>query len=247
MNETLNRLSDVRPTPLSKRVFDLCVASIGLLALALLFPIIAVLIIVDSRGPVIYRQERIGRGGKSFTMYKFRTMARNAEALLSTLAYRNLGGDYLIRIPHDPRITRVGRWLRRTGLDEMPQFINILKGDMSLIGPRPQAPNEVALYTAKQRRRLEVLPGITGLWQVTARTDPSFDEWVRNDLKYIESWSIWLDFSILLRTPLSMFGSHPADQMAEESIRDARLRNWLDVHEEDFGVFADKFRLRGVR
>jgi lipopolysaccharide/colanic/teichoic acid biosynthesis glycosyltransferase len=137
-------------------------------------------------------------------MYKFRTMCADAERLLPQLAHRNLGGAYMIKIPGDPRVTRVGRFLRHTSLDELPQLINVLRGEMSLVGPRPQAPNEVALYTPHQRRRLHVLPGITGLWQVTARDNPSFDEWVRLDLAYIEHWSLWLDLRILARTVLQV-------------------------------------------
>src|SRR3990172_215857 len=141
--------------------------------------LVALLIRLDSPGPVIFRQRRVGRGGIPFDMYKFRTMQADAEAVLEALQEHNQGGDQLIRIPNDPRVTRVGRWLRGIGLDELPQLVNVLKGEMSLIGPRPQSPNEVALYDHHQRRRLEVLPGITGLWQVTSRGDPSFDEFVR--------------------------------------------------------------------
>jgi lipopolysaccharide/colanic/teichoic acid biosynthesis glycosyltransferase len=112
----------------------------------------------------------------------------------------------MIKIPDDPRVTRLGRILRRTSLDELPQLLNVLRGEMSLVGPRPQAPNEVALYTPYQRRRLAVLPGITGLWQVTARHSPSFDEWVRLDLAYIDGWSLGLDLGILLRTIGAIFG-----------------------------------------
>ncbi|MER3458655.1 MAG: exopolysaccharide biosynthesis polyprenyl glycosylphosphotransferase, partial [Chloroflexota bacterium] len=124
----------------------------------------------------------------------------DAEARLAELAEHNQGGAYFVQIPHDPRVTRVGRVLRYASLDELPQLINVLKGEMSLVGPRPQYPSEVALYTEEQRRRLEVLPGITGLWQVSGRSDLDFDEMCLLDLYYIESWSFWMDVQIILRT-----------------------------------------------
>lgn len=189
-----------RPTPVLKRAADILLAAAGLVLAAPLLLLIALLIRFDSPGPIVFRQRRVGRGGTMFDMYKFRTMQADAEALLPALQDRNQGGDQLIRIPDDPRVTRVGGWLRRIGLDELPQLVNVLKGEMSLIGPRPQTANEVALYTDHQRRRLEVLPGISGLWQVTSRHDPSFDEWVRLDLEYIDRWSFLLDMRIGLKT-----------------------------------------------
>jgi lipopolysaccharide/colanic/teichoic acid biosynthesis glycosyltransferase len=189
-----------RPTPLVKRTADVLVACIALVALIPLLLLIALIVRLDSPGPVIFRQRRVGRGGVQFDMYKFRTMQADAEALLPALQDRNHGGDRLVRIPEDPRVTWVGGWLRRIGLDELPQLINVLKGEMSLIGPRPQTANEVALYTDHERRRLEVLPGISGLWQVTSRDDTSFDKWVQLDLEYIDRWSVRLDLRIALKT-----------------------------------------------
>jgi lipopolysaccharide/colanic/teichoic acid biosynthesis glycosyltransferase len=183
-----------------KRALDFGLAAGGLVLTAPFWAVIALLIRRDSPGPVLFRTTRVGRAGRPFTMYKFRTMHVDAEAQLASLADRNLGGPYMIKIPDDPRVTRLGRILRRTSLDELPQLLNVLRGEMSLVGPRPQAPNEVALYTPHQRRRLAVLPGITGLWQVTARHSPSFDEWVRLDLAYIDGWSLGLDLRILVRT-----------------------------------------------
>ena len=206
-----------RPTPIRKRVVDFAVSVAALAILAPLLITIALAIRLDSPGSVTFRQRRVGRGGVSFEMYKFRTMRADAEALLPALQHRNQGGDYLIRIPNDPRVTRVGRWLRGIGLDELPQLINVLKGEMSLIGPRPQSPNEVALYDHHQRRRLEVLPGITGLWQVTSRGDPSFDEWVRLDLEYIDHWSFLLDVRIALRTSWMMVRLSQAEPTAVSS------------------------------
>ncbi len=188
-----------------KRLLDLGLTT---LALALTWPLwllIAAVIKLDSPGPVLFRSTRVGRQGRHFTMYKFRTMSVDAEALLPQIAHLNLGGPYMIKIPNDPRVTRVGRFLRRSGLDELPQLWHVLRGEMSLVGPRPQAPHEVALYTPHQRRRLAAVPGLTGLWQVTARDNPSFDEWVRLDLEYIDHWSLGLDLRIMWRTFAQMF------------------------------------------
>jgi lipopolysaccharide/colanic/teichoic acid biosynthesis glycosyltransferase len=169
----------------------------------LLSPLLAIIwfgIRLDSRGAAIFKAQRVGKHGQVFTMYKFRTMCVDAEARLVQIAHLRQGGPYMIKIPSDPRVTRFGRFLRRTSLDELPQLWNVVKGEMSLVGPRPQAPDEVALYNSRQRCRLEVTPGITGLWQVTARDIPDFEEWIRLDLQYIAGWSLWLDFKILLRT-----------------------------------------------
>lgn len=188
----------------SKRTFDLIVATC---LLTLTLPILsaaAIAIRLDSHGPVIFRPRRVGCHGQTFTMYKLRTMFADAEARLAQLSDRNLGGQRLIRIPDDPRITRVGRVLRSTSIDELPQLLNVIKGEMSLVGPRPQAPDEVALYSETERMRLGVRPGITGLWQVRARQSSDFADWVRYDLEYIERWSLWLDLGIVFRTPLTI-------------------------------------------
>jgi lipopolysaccharide/colanic/teichoic acid biosynthesis glycosyltransferase len=183
-----------------KRLVDIILGALLLIAFAPVAAVIAMLIRLDSPGPVIFKATRVGKDSRRFTLYKFRTMGKDAEAQLPTLAHLNRGGQRLIRIPDDPRVTRVGKLLRRTDLDELPQLVNVLKGDMSMVGPRPQAPNEVALYSAQERRRLDVRPGLTGLWQVTARADPSFDQWIRWDLQYLSNWSIRLDFAIIART-----------------------------------------------
>ena len=202
MNRSSTYGASMRPMPRIKRVVDLVLSAIGLIVLAVLFPFIALALTIESKGPVIFKARRVGHGGRVFIMYKFRTMVFDAQALLPNLRDRNLGGPHMIRIPHDPRVTRVGGWLRRTGLDELPQFLNVLKGEMSVVGPRPQSPDEMALYDGRQRRRLEIMPGITGLWQVTSRQSPSFNEWVRLDLQYIDSWSVMLDLKILIRTAI---------------------------------------------
>jgi lipopolysaccharide/colanic/teichoic acid biosynthesis glycosyltransferase len=187
-----------------KRALDLGLAGLLLVVLSPILALVAIGIRIDSSGPVLFIQSRVGRRGHEFRMFKFRTMCADAEAQLPQLAHLNVGGSRLIRINNDPRVTRFGSFLRRTSLDELPQLVNVVKGEMSLVGPRPQAPQEVAQYTDKQRVRLSVPPGMTGLWQVTARDDPRFDEWVRLDLQYIERWSIGLDLKILLKTPAVM-------------------------------------------
>jgi lipopolysaccharide/colanic/teichoic acid biosynthesis glycosyltransferase len=189
-----------------KRLVDITLSALLLIAAAPLAAVITVLIRLDSPGPVIFKATRVGKDSRPFTMFKFRTMSVDAEARLPALAHLNLGGQRLIRIPDDPRVTPFGRLLRRTDLDELPQLVNVLRGDMSLVGPRPQAPNEVALYTTVERQRLGVRPGLTGLWQVTARANPSFDEWMRWDLQYVSSWNIWLDLSIIARTAWMVAG-----------------------------------------
>ena len=190
-----------------KRVIDVGVSSSLLVLLAPLLVGVAAAVKLDSRGPALFRQRRVGIDGREFTMLKFRSMCADAEERLAGIAHLNAGGAHLIRIPADPRVTRLGGLLRRTSLDELPQLVNVLRGEMSLVGPRPQSPGEVALYTSEQRQRLNVRPGMTGLWQVTSRDNPSFDEWVRLDLDYIRQWSLGLDLRILLRTPLVVLGT----------------------------------------
>lgn len=183
-----------------KRVLDVA-ASIG--TLVLLSPIlilVALAIKLDSPGPVLFRQTRVGRDGTLFTLYKFRSMRENAEEELDRLLALNEVSGPIFKIRDDPRMTRVGKLLRRTSLDELPQLINVLKGEMSLVGPRPPLPHEVAKYEEWHVRRLEVSPGLTGLWQVSGRSEIPFDEMVMLDIYYIENWSLGLDLSILVRT-----------------------------------------------
>jgi lipopolysaccharide/colanic/teichoic acid biosynthesis glycosyltransferase len=188
----------------AKRVIDVVGAAGLLVLLSPLLALLAVVVRIDSPGPAFFIQPRIGENGRRFQMYKFRTMCADAEQRLGELAHLNAGGNQLIRIRNDPRVTRFGSLLRRASLDELPQLINVVRGEMSLVGPRPQSPSEVRLYSVSQRRRLEMRPGITGLWQVTARDDPSFDRWITFDLDYIDHWSLALDLEILLKTPAVM-------------------------------------------
>ena len=183
---------------LFKRGFDVLASSVAILLLSPLFIATAIAIRIDSPGPVFFRQVRVGRSGRSFKMLKFRSMHIDAEARIESLRQYNEASGPVFKMRNDPRITRVGRFIRRTSLDELPQFLNVLSGEMSIVGPRPPLPNEVKQYKRWQRRRLSVKPGITCTWQVSGRSDISFDQWMALDLQYIDTWSLWQDIQILL-------------------------------------------------
>ncbi len=183
-----------------KTIFDFTVAITCLIILSPLLMLIALLIKVTSPGPVLYVQKRVGKGGKIFNFYKFRTMRKGADKMLTELKKFNDADKVIFKMKNDPRVTILGRILRRTSLDEIPQLINVIKGDMSLVGPRPPIPEEVAEYQDWQLRRLDVIPGITGLWQVSGRSNLSFEEMVKLDLFYIENWSLSFDIKILFQT-----------------------------------------------
>jgi exopolysaccharide biosynthesis polyprenyl glycosylphosphotransferase len=196
---------------LLKRACDVVLGVFALVVLAPLWSVVALLIKLDSRGPVFYRQERVGMDGRIFLFLKFRTMLTGADdrehreyqrRYIEGRPDTNLGDSRrpVYKLHQDPRVTRTGRWLRRTSLDELPQLLNVLRGDMSVVGPRPPIPYEVESYALWHRKRLDMKPGMTGLWQVSGRNRLSFDEMVRLDLFYIENWSLWLDLKIMLRT-----------------------------------------------
>jgi exopolysaccharide biosynthesis polyprenyl glycosylphosphotransferase len=200
-----------------KRTFDLIFATLAITLLAPLWLLIALLIKLDSRGRVFYTQERVGMDGRLFLLYKFRTMTAGADpelhreyqrAFIAGRAEANLGNENkpTYKLLADPRITRIGNLLRRTSLDEVPQLLNVLAGDMSLVGPRPPIPYEVEAYELWHRKRLDMKPGLTGLWQVSGRNRLPFEEMVRLDLFYIENWSLLLDVEIILRTGFVMLG-----------------------------------------
>jgi exopolysaccharide biosynthesis polyprenyl glycosylphosphotransferase len=185
----------------AKSVVERSFAFFALVILAPMLLTIAMGIRLTSRGPALFRQTRVGRDGKEFTLLKFRTMVANADEMLSSLNHLNMcEGGPLFKIQRDPRVTRIGSLLRRTSLDELPQLLNVLRGRMALVGPRPPLPSEVSRYTDDVRRRLLVKPGLTGLWQVSGRSDLSWEESVRLDLRYVENWSLTLDLQILCRT-----------------------------------------------
>jgi exopolysaccharide biosynthesis polyprenyl glycosylphosphotransferase len=183
-----------------KRFVDIVASVLLLILLAPFLFLIAAVIKLDSNGPVFYRSLRIGKKGKTFLCFKFRTMVTNAEVLRRQLEHLNERDGILFKIDADPRITRVGKMLRRFSLDEWPQLWNVLKQDMSLVGPRPSVPDEYEQYALNHLRRLDVTPGVTGLWQVTARRDPSFESYLALDKEYVNNWSLWLDCKILLKT-----------------------------------------------
>jgi lipopolysaccharide/colanic/teichoic acid biosynthesis glycosyltransferase len=193
-----------------KRPFDL---TLGLIILALLLPvflIIAALVKSTSAGPVMFVQKRVGKNGETFAIYKFRSMFLDAEARRAELLATSDREGICFKSKNDPRITPVGRWLRRLSLDELPQIFNVLKGDMSLVGPRPALPSEVAAYPARAMQRLSVLPGITGLWQVSGRAEIGFDEMVELDIHYARTGSLLADLIILLRTFEAVFSGRGA-------------------------------------
>lgn len=183
-----------------KRSLDVVAASLALLCFSPLFLLIAALVKIDSPGPVFFRQTRVGKGGKPFSFFKFRSMIKDAERHKQSLKDLNEAEEPLFKIERDPRVTAVGRLLRKTSLDELPQMINVLRGDMSVVGPRPHLPEEVSCYGEWQKERLAVQPGITCLWQATNRKSTQFNEWIQSDLEYVRNRSIRMDFMILAKT-----------------------------------------------
>jgi lipopolysaccharide/colanic/teichoic acid biosynthesis glycosyltransferase len=184
----------------AKRFLDLILAAGALFVAAPLLILLGILIKFDSPGPVLYLSDRVGRKGSRFRCYKLRTMVVDADLQKDKLRGANDRQGPFFKLVNDPRVTRVGRWLRRTSLDELPQLINVIRGEMSLVGPRPHPVDDYVLYSIEHLRRLDVSPGLTGLWQVTARSDPSFETNMALDLEYIENWSLGLDFKILIKT-----------------------------------------------
>jgi exopolysaccharide biosynthesis polyprenyl glycosylphosphotransferase len=184
----------------AKRALDIVLSLTGLLIGFPLFLIIGLLIRCTSTGPVLFKQRRVGVGGREFWCYKFRSMYMDAEARLESLMHLNEVSGPVFKIKNDPRITPIGRIVRKLSLDELPQLLNVLVGDMSIVGPRPPLPREVAKYDAKQRGRLAVKPGLTCLWQISGRSNIGFDRWVELDLAYIDSMTFWGDVKIILRT-----------------------------------------------
>jgi exopolysaccharide biosynthesis polyprenyl glycosylphosphotransferase len=195
---------------LVKRLTDVAIAAAGLVVLAPFVAVIAVLIRLTSPGPVIFRQVRCGLNGRRFLFYKFRSMCQNAEELRPALEHLNTR-ETVFKIPHDPRLTSIGRYLRKFSIDEWPQLWNVLRGDMSLVGPRPAVPSEVDRYQRWQRRRLRMRPGLTCLWAISGRDNVDFETWMRLDMQYIDNWSLALDWKILLRTIPHVLMGHGAN------------------------------------
>ncbi len=183
-----------------KRLSDIVLASFGLLFLSPLLLAIAIAVKLDSCGPVLYISERFGKGGRAFRCFKFRTMNANADDCFSDVMHLNEREGVLFKASKDPRVTGIGKFLRKYSLDELPQLFNVVLGDMSLVGPRPPIAREVKQFAPSHLRRFDVIPGITGLWQIQARQDPSFDSYISLDLIYIDNWSPWLDWQIIAKT-----------------------------------------------
>ncbi len=194
-----------------KRLIDIFGSSFGLIILSPVFLIVAIAIkIEDSKGSIIFSQKRVGQYGKEFNMYKFRSMVSNAEELKAKLMEQNEMSGPMFKMKHDPRITKVGKFIRKTSIDELPQLINILMGEMSLVGPRPSLPKEVVKFESWMLKRLYVKPGLTCYWQVMGRNDIDFEEWMKLDIKYVHDRNFWLDIKLIFKTFFVLFGDESA-------------------------------------
>lgn len=193
-----------------KRVIDVVCSFVGVLVLSPLFVVIAIIIKFTSKGPVFFSQKRVGRDGKEFKMYKFRSMVVNAEELKEKLASQNEMSGPMFKMKDDPRVTKVGKFIRKTSIDELPQLWNVLKGDMSLVGPRPSLPKEVAQFEEWMYRRLEVKPGLTCYWQVSGRNNIDFEDWMKLDIKYVDERNLWIDIKLIFKTVGVLFGDKNA-------------------------------------
>nr|WP_328701035.1 sugar transferase [Aquibacillus kalidii] len=205
------RTSDNRGYLVSKRALDIIASIIGIILLSPIFLIVSLLIkIEDSKGYSLFKQIRMGKDEKEFYMYKFRSMVSNAEELKASLMDINEAEGPVFKIKEDPRITKIGRFIRKTSIDELPQLFNVLKGDMSLVGPRPPLPDEVDQYSAYEKQRLKVKPGLTCYWQVSGRSNIGFNEWMELDLQYIRERNFIVDIKLICKTVLVLFGSKDA-------------------------------------
>ena len=193
-----------------KRLIDIICSFMGLLAFSPLFIIIAIIIKFTSKGPVFFSQKRVGKYGREFDMYKFRSMVVNAEELKEKLAAQNEMSGPMFKMKDDPRVTKVGKFIRKTSLDELPQLWNVLKGDMSLVGPRPSLPKEVAQFEDWMHRRLEVKPGLTCYWQVSGRNNIDFEDWMKLDIRYVEERNLLVDIKLIFKTIFVLFGDKNA-------------------------------------
>jgi lipopolysaccharide/colanic/teichoic acid biosynthesis glycosyltransferase len=211
-NSYLKADANNKPTYLlMKRMVDILGAGLGLIALAPLLLLVALLIkLEDPKGPIFFKQIRVGKNEKRFYMYKFRSMVSNAEELLESLLEQNEVSGAMFKMKEDPRVTKVGKFIRKTSIDELPQLLNVLKGEMSLVGPRPPLEREVEEYTDYQKQRLLVTPGCTGLWQVSARNSVGFEEMVELDIDYIKNRTILLDIKLIIKTVYVMLSSKDA-------------------------------------
>ena len=195
---------------ISKRAIDIIGAGSGLLLLSPVIAIVACAVKFTSKGPVFFSQKRVGKNGELFDMYKFRSMVVNAEELKEKLAHQNEMSGPMFKMKDDPRVTKVGKFIRKASLDELPQLWNVLKGDMSLVGPRPSLPKEVAQFEKWMYKRLSVKPGLTCFWQVSGRNNIDFEDWMKLDIKYVDERNIWIDIKLIFKTVLVLFGDKNA-------------------------------------
>lgn len=210
INTKLNKKNIWLVYNFSKRIVDVFGATIGIIILSPILLVIGVLIKLESNGPIIFSQKRVGLKGKEFNMYKFRSMVVNAEELKEKLAEKNEMSGPMFKIKDDPRITKVGKFIRKTSIDEVPQLFNVLKGEMSLVGPRPSLPNEVKEFEPWMLKRLDVKPGLTCYWQVMGRNNIDFENWMKLDIKYVNERSFWLDIKLIFKTFFVLFGDENA-------------------------------------
>ena len=194
----------------SKRAIDIVGSIVGLVLLSPILLIVAIAIKLESKGPIIFSQKRIGLKGKEFKMYKLRSMVEDAEKLKKDLMKSNEMSGPMFKMKDDPRVTRVGKFIRKTSIDELPQLVNVLKGDMSLVGPRPSLPKEVKKFKPWMKKRLEVKPGLTCFWQVSGRNNIDFEDWMKLDIKYVEERSFWVDIKLIFKTFFVLFGDENA-------------------------------------
>ena len=204
-NERSNVLYEV-----IKRIIDIVASFTGLIVLSPLMLVVSILIKLESKGEVIFKQKRVGLNGKEFYMYKFRSMVINAEELKAELESQNEMSGPMFKIKDDPRITKIGKFIRKTSIDELPQLINVIKGDMSLVGPRPSLPKEVKKFEQWMMERLEVKPGLTCIWQISGRNNIDFEDWMKLDIKYVRERSLVLDFKLIFKTIFVLFGDKNA-------------------------------------
>lgn len=194
----------------TKRGIDIIGSFLGLVFLSPLLLIVSIAIKLESPGDIVFKQKRVGLNGKEFNMYKFRSMVANAEELKKHLAEKNEMSGPMFKMADDPRITKVGKFIRKTSIDELPQLINVLKGDMSLVGPRPSLPNEVAQFEPWMRKRLHVRPGLTCYWQVSGRNNIDFEDWMKLDIKYVNERNLFIDIKLIIKTVFVLFGDENA-------------------------------------
>lgn len=210
MDINYNKENKITHYEFAKRVLDFIASLCALLILSPVLLIVSILIATTSKGPVIFKQDRVGKNGIIFKMYKFRSMVANAEELKAQLEKDNEMNGPMFKIKNDPRITKVGRFIRKTSIDEIPQLINVLKGEMSLVGPRPSLPSEVKEFEPWMLERLTILPGLTCYWQVMGRNDIEFNEWMKLDIKYVRERNFWLDLKLIFKTFFVLFGDKSA-------------------------------------